>query len=444
MPRIWQCCLAKRRASASLSDGAETSAIQSKYVKHGQQCGRGLKSFTPSLPFCLFQPLVVRILGRPVEIFCNLKLLALPVTLLEVAMRALGPSRVFGAAALVAVAVLGALLANLLSWPLANVLGPLAFVAVFQMFGGSTLPIQGLRRRFVAVLALFMGAGFTPELAQTLWHWWPSVVAMLVLVPLSSTAGFLLLYLGFRTDRATAWYGAIPGGLMEMSIYGEQEGGDAPAIALLHLLRVISMIVAIPLAFSFFVDTSGRGASAAVLAEPRLLSDWFWYVFLIFAAPQIGLRLRLPAGGFLAPMILACLVYALGWAQAAPPYGLLILTQIVLGAGLGQRFDRKILARFAASFQRSMALSLLAVVLAAAFAGVVGAASHQPWAVLFLAFVPGGLAEMTLLAVSLHVEPVFVSSHHIVRIVVAILVGTTLFSLIKRVAGPKPRLEQAP
>ncbi len=359
-------------------------------------------------------------------------------TLLQVVLQALGPSRAFGALTLVLVAVLGALVSNYLAWPLANVLGPLAFIAVFQILGGRTLPIQKLRRRFVAVLALFMGAGFTPELAQTLWHWWPSVVAMLVLVPLSSFGGFLLLYLGFRTDLATSWYAAIPGGLMEMSIYGEQEGGDAPAIALLHLLRVISMIVAIPLAFSFFVDTSGRGASAAVLGEPRLWSDWLWYLFLILIAPAIGLRLRIPAGGFLAPMILACLVYALGWAQAAPPFWLLVLTQIVLGAGLGQRFDASVLSRFAANFQRSMALSLFAVVLAAIFAGVVGVASHQPWAVLFLAFVPGGLAEMTLLAVSLHVEPVFVSSHHIVRIVVAILVGTALFSLIKRVAGPKP------
>lgn len=359
-------------------------------------------------------------------------------TLLQVVLQALGPSRVFGGGALLAVALLGAIVANALSWPLAYVLGPLAFVAVFQMLGGRTLPIQKLRRRFVAVLALFMGAGFTPELAQTLWHWWPSVAAMLVLVPLSALGGFLLLYLGFRSDLATSWYAAIPGGLMEMSIYGEQEGGDAPAIALLHLLRVISMIITIPLVFSFFVDTSGRGASAAVLDEPRLWSDWLWYVFLIVIAPQIGVRLRIPAGGFLGPMILSCLVYALGWAQAAPPFWLLILTQVVLGAGLGQRFDRNVIGRFAANFKRSMALSALAVVLAAIFAGVVGVASHQPWAVLFLAFVPGGLAEMTLLAVSLHVEPVFVSSHHIIRIVVAILVGTTLFSLIKRLAGPKP------
>ncbi len=361
-------------------------------------------------------------------------------TLLEIAVKALTPSRLWAGLALLLVALCGAWVAHLLRWPLANVLGPLVFVAIFQMLGGRTLPIQTLRRRFVAVLAVFLGAGFTPELVQTLPHWWPSVLGMLVLVPLTALSGFALFYLGFRMDAATAWYAAIPGGLMEMSIYGEQEGGDPAAIALIHLMRVISMIVSIPLAFSLFLDLGPRGAGAGLglTAAAAHWSDWLWYAVLVFVAPWVGQRLRLPAGAFLGPMILSCLVFGLGWASAAPPLWILVMTQIVLGAGLGQRFDRSTLATFAANFWRSMALSVVTVSLSVAMALFVGLASHQPWAVLFLAFAPGGLAEMSLLAVSLQVEPVFVSGHHVVRIIAAVLVGTALFALVKRLVGGGP------
>lgn len=359
-------------------------------------------------------------------------------TLLEIALRALGPSRLRAGLALILVAACGAWLASLMRWPLANVLGPLVFVAIFQMLGGKTLPIQTLRRRFVAVLAVFLGAGFTPALVQTLPHWWPSVLGMLALVPLMALAGFLLLYLGFRLDLATAWYGAIPGGLMEMSIFGEQEGGDPAAISLIHLMRVISMIVTIPLAFGMFVELGERGPGLGRLPTTPIWSDWLWYAALVFVAPAVGQRLRLPAGGFLGPMILACLVFALGWVTTAPPLWILVITQVVLGAGLGQRFDRSTLGQLAANFWRSMALSALTVALAVAMALVVGVASHQPWAVLFLAFAPGGLAEMSLLAVSLQVEPVFVSSHHIVRIILAILIGSALFGAMRRLVEPRP------
>ena len=40
-----------------------------------------------------------------------------------------------------------------------------------------------------------------------------------------------------------------------------------------------------------------------------------------------------------------------------------------------------------------------------------------------LAFAPGGVSEMSLVALSLHVSAVFVSLHHMVRIVLAVVVA---------------------
>ncbi len=40
-------------------------------------------------------------------------------------------------------------------------------------------------------------------------------------------------------DRVTAWYAAMPGGLQDMVIFGEEAGGDPRALSLIHATRVL-------------------------------------------------------------------------------------------------------------------------------------------------------------------------------------------------------------
>jgi uncharacterized protein len=70
-------------------------------------------------------------------------------------------------------------------------------------------------------------------------------------------------------------------------------------------------------------------------------------------------------------------------------------------------------------------LLALALVAAAMLHGVVG---ERPEAVI-LAFAPGGLAEMSLVAVSLQISVVYVTAHHVVRIDVSVLVAR-MFSFL--------------
>ena len=63
----------------------------------------------------------------------------------------------------------------------------------------------------------------------------------------------------------------------------------------------------------------------------------------------------------------------------------------------------------------AIALSL-AVMAAALLAPLV----REPVAAVFLAYAPGGLAEMSLIALSLHVSVVYVAAHHVARIMIAV------------------------
>jgi uncharacterized protein len=61
-----------------------------------------------------------------------------------------------------------------------------------------------------------------------------------------------------------------------------------------------------------------------------------------------------------------------------------------------------------------------ALLLALAFAEGLHLLVGEPVAAVFLAFAPGGLAEMSLIALSLQMSAIFVTAHHVARIVLAV------------------------
>jgi uncharacterized membrane protein AbrB (regulator of aidB expression) len=56
-------------------------------------------------------------------------------------------------------------------------------------------------------------------------------------------------------------------------------------------------------------------------------------------------------------------------------------------------------------------------------ASVIALQVGEPLAAVFLAFAPGGLAEMGLIALSLQMSVIYVTAHHVARIVLAVTVA---------------------
>ena len=60
---------------------------------------------------------------------------------------------------------------------------------------------------------------------------------------------------------------------------------------------------------------------------------------------------------------------------------------------------------------------------------------------LFLALAPGGLAEMSIIALSFGTAAAFVSTHHIVRIILLVVIAPAIFRFLymNKPANPKDR-----
>lgn len=69
-------------------------------------------------------------------------------------------------------------------------------------------------------------------------------------------------------DFATSYYSAMPGGLQDMLIFGEEAGGDVRALSLIHAPRFMVIVFALPFLLKWACDvdlSNPPGAPAASL-----------------------------------------------------------------------------------------------------------------------------------------------------------------------------------
>jgi uncharacterized membrane protein AbrB (regulator of aidB expression) len=62
-------------------------------------------------------------------------------------------------------------------------------------------------------------------------------------------------------------------------------------------------------------------------------------------------------------------------------------------------------------------------------AGIVQAAFGADLVQMILAYAPGGLTEMSLVAVALHAEVAFVATHHVIRVALVTILAGFVFRL---------------
>jgi membrane AbrB-like protein len=347
-------------------------------------------------------------------------------------------------AASMAIGAVGGWLAHLLGAPLPMLLGSLIAVAGLSITGvrimgrAPGIPVKA-RFFFVPVIGVTIGGAFSPDILSEAAGWWPSLLALLVYIPLAHFAGAQIYRRLGGLSPVTAYYAAVPGGLIEVIAMGEAAGADPKPLVILQFLRLILCILLVPLGFMLF--TGGAVGSAAGVEMtgahgPMGLLD----AAVLLAAGALGAiggrRLGFPAWVITGPLLLSAIAHLAGLTQAVPPGWLIGVTQLVMGVSLGSRFaglSGRAFLRAAGLATANIAMTLtLALIAAVTLQGSVG---ERPEAVI-LAFAPGGVAEMSLVAVSLQISVVYVTAHHVARILLSVLVARAFAGRIG--TEPKP------
>jgi hypothetical protein len=327
-----------------------------------------------------------------------------------------------------AIGTAGGALFFALNMPLAWMMGAMVLTTLAALFGVSLHVPGRLRAVMVAILGVLLGSTFTPEALDRVLEW-PITLASLVLYLVVVTG---MLYFYFRRvmgfDPATAYFSATPGGLNEMVIVGRAMGGDDRAIALVHGARILLVVLTLPFWFryAYGVGSAGGGAGTGTLAGLGWL-DGSVLVACAIVGPIIGKLLRLPAYRLVGPMLASAAVHIAGLTGSAPPMELVATAQVVIGSAIGARFAGSPLKWVLKIIAASIGSTSLMLGATLAFAWVLAPLSGIPFAPIVLAFAPGGLAEMSLIALALGIETAFVATHHVARIAMIVIAAPLVF-----------------
>ena len=197
---------------------------------------------------------------------------------------------------------LGAAVFWALELPLPFLFGPM-FASLMAALAG--MKLRGAGQISVGartILGVAVGASITPVVLGQV----PSMLASIALVPVYLLAiaaiGVPFFYKVCKFDKVTAYYAAMPGGLQDMVIFGQEAGGDVRALSLVHATRILVIVSLAPL---ILTQAMGIGLDNPV-GEPASTLPPFELALMVVAALvgwKGGERLALFGASILGPMI---------------------------------------------------------------------------------------------------------------------------------------------
>ncbi len=327
----------------------------------------------------------------------------------------------------------GGLLFAMLGTPLPWMLGSMTAATLAALVSAPLRSPMAVRPPMSAVLGVLLGAAFTPELFAQMPRWLPTILGLAVFVASAGVTAMLYFRLVARMDWVTAYFAGMPGGLVEMTLAGEERGGDTRSIALIHSARIFLTVFTIPFVVGLLEGGLGTPAAAGASAHGGFdLSALLWLLGCAGAGLWLGRRFNLPAKYLMGPMLLSALVHGAGLTDFVPADLLVAVAQVVIGTTIGCRFlgtpARRILQVLGYALGSTAIFAGFTVLFGFAMSGLT---ELRP-APIVLAYAPGGVAEMGLIALALKVEIAFVTLHHVLRLLLVMTCAAPLFALVER------------
>jgi uncharacterized protein len=320
------------------------------------------------------------------------------------------------------VALAGGAIFTLLRLPAGLVSGAMLAVAAAAVLGRPMKVPLPVARACYVIIGILLGAVVTPETLKGVAAW-PASVALLMVAALAMIAATMTyLRVVHRWDRLSALMGASPGSMAQAMALASELGADVYAVAIVQTMRILLLTAGIPAGLALFGLVAPAMPLRRGLGAISSLPETALVVVAATAAALAAARLRFPGGLLFGAMAASAVLHGSGLVQTTLPWWIAGAAVIVLGAVVGSRFvnttPRLLLGHLGAafgSFAVSLTVATLFVLIAARF-------FPFPIANVVVAFAPGAQDTMMVLALALHLDPVYVGAHHLARFLMVTIV----------------------
>lgn len=319
--------------------------------------------------------------------------------------------------------------------PLPFLFGPMLACLVAALLGA---PLRGTGVIAVGartILGVAVGASITPAVIGQLPQMMASVALMPVYIAVIGLVGVPYFTRVCGLDRVTAYYAAMPGGLQDMVVFGQEAGANIRSLSLIHATRILIIVTIAPIILTqgFGVPlTQPIGAPAADMP----LHELGIMAIAALVGWKGGERIGLFGAPILGPMILTAALSLAGVVHFRPPAEAILFAQYFIGIGIGVGYVGVTLQELRRDVLSGIVYVMILAALAAVFTEIVVFFGFAAPLEGFLSFAPGGQAEMTVLAIVAGADLGFVVVHHLVRVLL-VITGAPIMAKVLKLRAPR-------
>ena len=175
----------------------------------------------------------------------------------------------------------------------------------------------------------------------------------------------------------------------------------------------------------------------------RAIVELIVLVLASSGAALLAFRFNLPGGLIVGAMTASGVLHGAGWVHAFLPVPVAIASFVVMGAMIGTRLGGADIRQLARLGLVGIGALTVGTAVGCLFAVGVAWALNLRLADVVMAYAPGAIEAMTIIAFALHLDPVFVGVHHLARFTFMSLVLPAAVGVIRAYEGTPPKKDDA-
>ena len=330
------------------------------------------------------------------------------------------------------VSIPSAIIADYFNIPLAWMIGPMIATSIAALSGLKIAMPKLALSSILIILGLHIGNYIDQSLFNQMldWIWTTLIMLIYIIVSIFIVSKYLQKFSGYQ-EKASI-FSAAPGALGPLIILAEYEKSDLSQVATSHLIRLIIIITVFPLIIVTSSDQESLNISKFDYMNQNHL-DLLWLfigsLFLIY----IFSKLRVPAALLSGTLVASGILQITEIASYKLPDPTINFCLLILGASVGCRFANKTLSEVANNSLHSLVATSILVILGLFAAFIANFFVENNLLTLILAFCPGGIYEVAVIAIAFDLEPDFVAFHHIIRLLFILFTVPVFLRIIEKI-----------
>lgn len=317
--------------------------------------------------------------------------------------------------------------------PAALLLGPLIAGLILSLRGVKLSIPRPCYLAAQAIVGCMIARAINPSVFGVLFANWALVLAILLTtLAISGLTGWLLVR--YSALPAPPAPGEALGGASAMVVMAQEYGADVRLVALMQYLRVLFVVGAAALVVRYALGNEAQAMSQAIVWFAPLTLNFPITLLLTAAACWLGVRLRIPSGAMLLPMLFGALVQGGGWVMLELPEWLLAMAYAVLGWTVGLQFNKAVFLLALKTLPQIIASILGLILMCALMALALTHILPMDFMTAYLATSPGGLDTVAIIAAGTRADMSFIMALQTLRLFTILLTGPAMARTISRYA----------